>query len=134
MLFFWKLFWSKEKPPQKHFDQLVRFTQIWAKSGLGFVGGWKHGVPPKHPYVFAAICHMSMKIVLRKLGDIWSLGPPTLLKLCNFTSFYKRLNKKCCQNGNLCFTPFVFTGYGRFFSKKVLVNVLTLIFCQKFFF
>jgi hypothetical protein len=92
------------------------------------------GSPLSTPYIFAAICHTSMKLFLRNLRDIWGLCPPTLLKLGNFTSFYNRLNKKYCKNGNLCFTPYVFTGYGRFFPKKVLVNVLMLLFCQNVFF
>ena len=73
------------------------------------------------------IFHTPMKLFLRKLGDIWSLGLPTLLKVGNFTPFYKRLNKKCCHNGILCLNPYVFTEYSRFFPKKVLVNVLTLL-------
>ena len=36
------------------------------------------------------------------------------------------LEKKCCQNGNFHFTPFVMAGNSQNVSKKFLGNVLTL--------
>ena len=41
---------------------------------------------------------------------------------------------KNSKNDHLCFTTYVFTGYGRFFPQKVLVNVLTFLFCRNQFF
>ena len=41
------------------------------------------------------------------------------------------LEKKCSQNGNFHFTPFVMAGNGQNVSKNFLVNVLTLYFSNQ---
>ena len=41
------------------------------------------------------------------------------------------LEKKCYQNGNFCFTPFVMTGNGQNVSKQFLVDVS---YSEQFFF
>ena len=105
---------------------LTRFAQKQMKSGLGKNGGGEQWFPPpRTPFVLLNSYPTLPKMFLEKLECICRSNKKYFWPNClpaKYTSDWK----KCFQNGNFHFTPFVLAGNGQNVSKKFLANFLTL--------
>ena len=91
------------------------------------MGGGETGVlpPPRTPFVLLNSYPTLPKIFWKNLS-IFVDHTKNIFGRIVFRPNIQALEKKCCQNGNFHFTPFVLAGNGQNVSKKFLVNVLTL--------
>jgi hypothetical protein len=105
-----------------------RFAQKQMKSGLGKNGGGGNRgffPPPRTPFVLLNSYPTLPKFFLEKLEYICRSNKKYFWPNC-LPAKYTSAWKKCCQNGNFHFTPFVLAGNDHNVSKKFWANVLTL--------
>ena len=98
------------------------------KSGLGKNGGGETGgFPPfQGPHLLCSILIPHYQKCFWKNLSIFVDRTKNIFGRIVFRPNIQALEKKCCQNGNFHFTPFVMAENGQNVSKKVLGNVLTL--------
>ena len=89
-------------------------------------GGGKQGPPPQGPLLYCSILIPHCQKFFWKNLSIFVDHTKIFFGRIVFRPNIQALEKKCCQNGNFHFTPFVLAGNGQNVSKKFLVNVLTL--------
>ena len=89
------------------------------------MGGGNKG-SPRTPFVMLNSYPTLPKFFLEKNLSIFVDRTKNIFGRIVFRPNIQALEKKCCQNGNFHFTPFVMAGNGQNVSKKFLANVLTL--------
>jgi len=90
-------------------------------------GGKNRGFfPPQGPHLLCSILIPHCQNFFWKNLSIFVDRTKNIFGRIVFRPNIQALEKKCCQNGNFHFTPFVLAGNGQNVSKKFLANVLTL--------